>query len=127
MRRIWNVSFRASLVFPYLLICVVIAGCGKDVFTAATPPPASTLGTGNWYITGFYQSGTKVLSYSFGGSLINNGGKISGTFHIDQTCFGNGATDVPYTGALDDKNTLSITSSPVDGQVLTFVGTLSSS
>lgn len=126
MKRIWGMTFRASLAVLFCLAFAVIAGCGKDVMIAAGPPPVSTLGTGNWVITGFYQSGVQIFQYSFGGSLINNGGQITGTFHINQSCFGNGATDVPYTGILDSKNTLSITSSPVDGQILTFLGTLSS-
>jgi len=91
----------------------------------AGPPPASTLGTGNWIISGYYQSGASILPYSFGGSLVNDGGQVSGVFHVSSSCFGNGATDVPYTGTLDSKNTLYLMSSPVDGQVLTLLGTLS--
>ena len=127
MTQIPCMKTRNSLVILFFLsFTVVVTGCGKDLFTAATPPPPSTLGTGNWFITGFYPSGTEVASFSFGGSLINSGGQISGVFHISQSCFGNGSTDVPYIGTLDDKNTLSITSSSVNGETLAFLGTLSS-
>jgi hypothetical protein len=119
-------TLRTSLAVFSCVVFVAAAGCGKDLFIEAGPPPASTLGTGNWIVTGFYQSGPSIFAYSFGGSLVNNGGQISGVFHINQSCFGDGATDVPYTGMLDNTNTLTITSSPVNGQVLTFLGTLSS-
>lgn len=114
-------------IFPPLLLLVFFTGCGKDITTTITLPPPSTSGTGNWFISGYYekQDGA-ILPYTFGGSLLNSGGHISGVFHVNQPCFASGETDVLYTGTLDGKNNLSITSSPVAGQVLTFHGILSS-
>jgi hypothetical protein len=107
------------------LIYVSITGCGGVVTTAALPPPDVNTGTGNWVISGYYEAEQSILPYSFGGSLVNNNGQISGVFHINQPCFGSGTTDVPYTGTLNSKNNLSITSTPVNGQTLTFAGVLS--
>ena len=108
------------------LFCVPFAGCGGVVQTTAPPPPDVTTGTGNWLISGFYQAGDGTAGYSFGGSLANDNGRLNGVFHIDQPCFGSGATDVPYTGIVDAKNVVNITSAAVNGEVLTFKGLLSS-
>jgi len=109
-----------------VFLCVLVAGCGKDVFISLVPPTPATTGTGNWFFSGYYADGCcGIVPYYFGGSLINNGGQLSGVLHIDQSCFGSYATDVPYTGTLDGKNNLSITSSPISGQILTLQGTMS--
>jgi hypothetical protein len=108
-----------------VFLCALLAGCGKDVFIPYVPPGAATIGTGNWFFSGYYEDRNGAAPYYFGGSLINNGGQLSGVLHIDQSCFGSYATDVPYTGTLDSKNNLSITSFPVSGQVLNLQGALS--
>lgn len=108
------------------LFWVLLAGCGGVVETAAGPPPDVTIGTGNWLVSGYYQaSPNNIDPYSFGGPLVNNNGQLSGVFHIDQACFGSGATDVPYTGTMDAKNIVNTTSAGVNGQQLTFTGLLS--
>jgi hypothetical protein len=107
-----------------VLGCALVTGCGQDRFTANT----ETNGTGNWYISGYYATSNNAYfdaPYSFGGSLLNTSGNLTGVFHIDTSCFGNGATDIPYTGTIDIHNNLSITSEPVEGQVLTLQGKLS--
>jgi hypothetical protein len=109
-------------VIPF--ICLVLTGCGGEIIRPV-PPPDVTTGTGNWFIYGYYKVGVAIAPYSFGGSIVNNNGQLSGFFHIDQICFDSGATDVPYTGAVDSKNNVSITSSTVAGQVLKLTGTLS--
>ncbi|HTV08517.1 MAG TPA: hypothetical protein VMD97_05695 [Candidatus Aquilonibacter sp.] len=83
-----------------------------------------TTGTGNWIVSGLSQTTQAISPYSFGGSLINDNGQLSGVLHINQPCFGSGTTDVPYTGTVDAKNNLSIQSAPVAGQILTFHGVL---
>jgi hypothetical protein len=106
------------------LFCALFAGCGGELTTSAPPAAEVTTGTGNWLISGFYQVGQSFAGYSFSGSLVNDSGQLNGVFHIDQPCFGSGATDVPYSGTVDAKNTVTITSVPVNGQVLTFKGLL---
>lgn len=106
------------------LICALLAGCGGALTTVAPPPADVTTGTGNWIISGLYMTGQAITPYSFGGSLANDNGQLSGVLHIDQPCFGSGATDVPYTGTVDAKNNVNIRSAAVAGQVLTFQGML---
>lgn len=107
------------------LFCALFTGCAKELTTSAPPPAQVTTGTGNWLISGYYQVGQSFPSYSFSGSLVNDNGQLNGVFHIDQPCFGSGATDVPYTGTVDAKNVVNITSAGVNGQQLTFTGLLS--
>jgi hypothetical protein len=116
----------AALSILPLLLSTLLAGCGKDVFFPYNPAPItpSTTGTGNWSFESFI-AGPGGANYAFGGSLIDSGGALSGVLHIDQSCFGLYATDVPYTGTLDSENNITINSSPVDGQVLSVQGTLS--
>jgi hypothetical protein len=114
----------ALSVFP-LLLCILLTGCGKDVFFPATPVIPATPGAENWLFLGTYEIGADIMPYTFGGSLLNDSGKLSGVFHADQPCFGSNTTDIPYTGTMDTANRLSITSSSVGGQVLTVRGTLS--
>jgi hypothetical protein len=114
----------ALSVFP-LLLCTLLSGCGKNVFFPATPVTPVTPGAENWLFLGTYETGANIFPYTFGGSLTNNSGKLSGVLHVDQPCFGSNATDTPYTGTLDAAKKLSITSYSVGGQVLTVRGTLS--
>lgn len=107
------------------MICALLAGCSGTVATVVPPPADVTTGTGNWIISGLYETAQTIAPYSFGGSLLNDNGQLSGVMHIDQPCFGSGSTDVPYTGTVDTKNMVSIRSTSVAGQVLTFQGVLS--
>jgi hypothetical protein len=119
---------RYALLTVPMALCILLTGCGRNVFLPYTPPVTTplTTGSGNWWFFGYSAASDGALGgYYFGGSLINNGGQVSGVLHIDQSCFGNYATDVPYTGTLDSKNNLSITSSSVAGQILALQGTLS--
>lgn len=122
-------GIRTALIALPLLLCAFL-GCGKDLFTLATGVPSSpttpnTPIPGNWIISGFYRPTPDTLtSYNFFGSLVNNGGQLSGVFHSLTSCFDQGYEDIPYTGTLDSNNNLSIASSSVDGQVLTFNGKL---
>jgi len=115
-------SFKPIFTALPLLSLILMAGCGPNLFTAAT----DVSGTGNWFVAGSYNTPVVgIRLYLFGGSLTNVSGQISGTFHAYTSCFANGATDIPYTGTLDETHQLSVTSSPVNGQVLSLSGTLS--
>ncbi len=118
----------ALIVLP-LILSTLFIGCGWGGHLPTIPvttTPSVTLGTGNWYFSGLYfLTPNNVVPYYIGGSLINNNGQLSGVFHINQSCFGNYETDIPYTGTLDSKYNLNIISSPIDGQVLTLHGLLS--
>lgn len=107
------------------VLCVLFFGCGKELTTIAPPVADVATGTGNWLISGFHQVNNGIGAYSFGGSLVNINGQVNGVFHIDDPCFGSGATDVPYSGTVDAKNVINITSAGVNGQQLTFTGLLS--
>ena len=110
-----------------LVLCALLTSCGKDSVIPDDRSPLSTA-SGNWSLYGQYTaspgSPTTDGELLFGGSLLQANTQISGIFHIETPCFGNGATDVPYTGTLIN-NTINITSSPVAGQTLTLQGTLS--
>lgn len=110
---------------PFLL-CTFFIGCGRGGIPPLISTPSVTTGTGNWYISSYYEVTSSVFPYYIGGSLIDANGQLTGVFHIDTRCFGSNATDIPYTGTLDNKNNLSITSSSVNGQILTLQGVLSS-
>ena len=123
-------AIRPALASLAFLLSTLLCGCGKDLSILDTPAQPST---GNWLITGNYQgssgASSSIFEISIGGSLIRTGSTVSGVFHIYQyyqpTCFDLGSLDVPYTGTLT-KNNLNITSSPVNGQVLTLRGVISS-
>jgi len=123
---------RTALAALPFLFCALFTGCGSGGIPPSTTVPPVTTGTGNWLITGYYEVSSNLPPYyigkslDIGGSLIDANGQLTGVFHINSSCFGSYATDVPYTGTLDSKNNLSITSSPVDGQILTLQGVLSS-
>jgi hypothetical protein len=110
-----------------LVLCALLTSCGKDSVIPDDRSPLSTA-SGNWSLYGQYTaspgSPTTNGELFFGGSLLQANTQISGVFHIETPCFGNGATDVPYTGTLIN-NTINITSVPVAGQTLTLHGTLS--
>lgn len=106
------------------IICALLAGCSGTLTTTAPPPVEVTTGTGNWFILGLYETADYIDPYSFGGSLVNNNGQLSGVMHINQPCFGSGTTDIPYTGTVDAKNNVSIQSSSVAGQILAFHGVM---
>lgn len=113
--------------FAALVLCFLLTSCGKD---SAIPDDHTAISTasGNWDLYGQYTGSRGSTTTSgeliFGGSLIQADTQVSGVFHIDTPCFGNSATDVPYTGTLIN-NTINITSSSVAGQTLTLHGTLS--
>jgi hypothetical protein len=108
-----------------LLLLFFLTGCGPNLFTFTT----DTTGTGNWFISGSYSpkltSSGGISLYLFGGALTNIDGQVTGVLHANTSCFGNGATDIPYSGTVDTKRNLSIRSSPVNGQVLSLSGILS--
>ena len=118
---------RTALVALPFLLCTFFIGCGRGGIPPLISTPPVTTGTGNWSITGYYEDTPNTFApYYIEGSLINTNGQITGVFHIGTNCFGFSATDIPYTGTLDSKNNLSITSSSVNGQILTVQGLISS-
>lgn len=118
---------RTALAALSLLLCTLFIGCGRGGIPPLTAVTPITTGTGSWFITGYYHAPPSFISpYYIGGSLTDANGQLTGVFHIDTSCFGSYATDIPYTGTLDSNNNLSITSSSVNGQILTLQGVLSS-
>lgn len=113
---------RSTLAALSLILCTLLAGCGPNSFISLGAISA------NWYFYGDYtpSPGSPFTSGNlpFGGSLVRTGNQVSGVLHINHPCFGNNATDIPYTGTLIN-NHLSFTSSSVAGQTLTLQGTLS--
>jgi hypothetical protein len=114
-----------SAILP-LLLCTLLTSCSNYAIPDDHTPVSTA--SGNWDLYGQYTGSRGSTTTSgeliFGGSLIQANTQVSGVFHIDTPCFGNSATDVPYTGTLIN-NTINITSSPVAGQTLTLQGTLS--
>jgi hypothetical protein len=81
-----------------LLLCTLLSGC-KNIINPNTPI-AATVQTDN---------------------------NLTGTFHIDNPCFGNGQTPIPLTGSVTSSNKFSLTSPSVNGETLTLTGTFSGS
>lgn len=112
---------RPALATLTLVLCSLLTSCSS----LAIPDVPTTIASGNWLFYGVFQ-GTQTAANtfdSFGGSLLQANTQVSGVLHINNACFGNGTTDIPYTGTLLN-NALSITSSPVNGQTITLQGTL---
>jgi hypothetical protein len=103
-----------------------LSGCSNLYYPYKSATPTTI--TGNWLFNGLYaQSSVLYAPYNIGGSITNTSGQLSGVLHIQQPCFANGATDVPFTGSLNSSHQLQITSLPVNGQTLTLAGNISDS
>jgi hypothetical protein len=108
-----------------VLPLALLAGCGGSSGNHSDYPSV----TGNWDIT--LVSGNQSLGlgglYSLGGTIANQGGVVSGTLHaaddpnLGTNCFPGGA-QIPITGSVTPSGSLTLTSSPVDGQSLSITG-----
>ena len=94
--------------------------------TTATPTPPSVTpvpGVGNWQFSGMSTLPGKP-PFTFAGSITSQANSaVSGALHVNgSTCF-NPLTTVDFTGTTtDDGASLTLTSTAVDGQVVTFIG-----
>jgi hypothetical protein len=103
-----------------------LSGCSNLAYPykPITPPTVSGI-TGNWSFSGFTKPDVNsIIPYTFGGSITNAGGQLSGVWHVQQPCFGNGTTDVPVAGLLNTNHQFQLVSSSVEGQILTLTGTI---
>jgi hypothetical protein len=123
---------RISNATCLLSVLVVLFGCGGAVQTlhpSPTPPAGSPSGppvqsqntSTNWQIstTSTLSSGTPPATIA--GTIIQSNGTVAGAVHVDGwTCF-DFQTAVDLAGTVTDGN-ISVTSEPVNGQVLTLTG-----
>ncbi|HEX3351843.1 MAG TPA: hypothetical protein VHS34_03390 [Terriglobales bacterium] len=121
--------------FLWLSALVLLCGCGGGQqsitgnvagMPGAKPPdpkPHALDTPSNWqFSTASTVAGAPALAIA--GSLSPDGGGMSGAVHVDgSNCFDRLAT-LELTGTLTNRN-LSLTSAPVNGQVITFSGSLS--
>ncbi len=105
---------------------------GKNCFsgTCGTPTPTPTPGTvnafsGNYSFTATSQVSSKVLI--IGGFFKDDStGAVTGTMHVaGTTCFNPQNDVVAFTGTVTTAGALTVTSSPVNSQVISFTGTIS--
>lgn len=113
-----------------LLPCVLFAGCGS---TNPFGPATGAFASGNWSLSLVDQApGDSVsLTTMGGGALTATSGNVTGTLHLVSNCFLSTSpaqetpfADVPVTGAIKQEQ-ITLTSAAVNGQSLSFSGTLS--
>lgn len=91
-----------------------LCGCGGSS-VSNPPPPQFTIASGNWSV-----SGSPPSLFFTGGFLTQNGTAVSGTLHlIALPCLDPFADDLVVTGTISGNN-LSITTAPVNGEMLTL-------
>jgi len=121
-------SFRFLQSALTLVVAILLGGCTTIKFPAT--PVAPTIVAGNWFFYSITADGTppsQRLPFSLGGSLLLTGKtQVSGIFHLDQSCLGSITTDIPYAGVISGDQ-MTLTSSPVNGEVLNIQGTLDAS
>jgi hypothetical protein len=127
-----SVTRRSSSFTCLLSILVLLCGCGGGPGTSLLPssppstppsgPPAQSQSTSvNWQFNTTSTVGMPALTIA--GSITQSGGSISGAVHVaGGSCFDQ-QNVIDLTGTLTDGN-LSLTSAPVDGQVITFAGNI---
>ena len=114
---------------------VLLCGCGGGVRASAPPssppsgPPSGppTQGqniSGNWQISTTSTALPGIPPATIVGSITQSDSSVSGVVHVDGwTCF-DPQIAVGVTGTLTDGD-VSLTSTSVDGQVITFAGSIS--
>jgi hypothetical protein len=102
-----------------LCVAVVVGFCGcGGSGTNNPPPPQFTIASGDWGIALSPQGG--FLPLAAGGSLLQSGGSLSGTIHVTGSpCFDSQTDDLVLTGSVSG-TTLSLSTAPVRGQVLSI-------
>ena len=114
---------RIPSLFPFLVCIFLIAlvGCGGGSGSGSGSGPEFQIVSGNWILgLGFAAS-----SSTAGGSLIQTGNTISGVLHVSGlSCFDPIADELIVTGksSSDGSNTITFTTAPIRGQVLTMTG-----
>jgi hypothetical protein len=115
-----------------LSVLVLLCGCGGGPGTSHSPssPPSGPLSgppaqvqssSGNWQFSTTSTSGMPPLTIA--GSISLSGSSVSGAVHVDgSNCFDR-MTTIGLTGTLTGGN-ISLTSTPVGGQVTTFTGSI---
>ena len=113
-------STRRSLI--HLLLCAMstgmLAGCGGGSGSGSGSGPAFQIISGNWFM------GLPGNAFA-GGSLIQTGNSISGVLHVTGSpCFDPNADELIVTGksSSDGSNSITFTTAPIRGQVLTVKG-----
>lgn len=121
-----------SVVFSFLVLCSCGGGRTSPLSpTTTTDPPTGTptAGTppsdlkvpGDWEFA--TQSTVGMPALAIGGSIIQSGSTLSSSLHVDGSrCFEQ-PTAILLTGTLTDGN-ISLTSAPVNGEVIAFAGTI---
>jgi hypothetical protein len=127
-----SLTRRLSSFTCLLSILVLLCGCGGGPGTSLLPssppssppsgPPAPSQSTSvNWQFNTTSTAGMPALTIA--GSITQSSSSVSGAVHVaGGSCFDQ-QNVIDLTGTLTDGN-LSLTSAPVDGQVITFAGNI---
>jgi hypothetical protein len=110
-----------------LSVIVLFCGCGGGApgpapksSAPAAPAPQASPRLGNWQFTTASTVPGKP-PVTFAGSLSQAGAAVNGALHVDgSNCFDR-STTIPFTSTVSASST-SLTSSVVDGQVVTLTG-----
>jgi hypothetical protein len=99
------------------MVCLLLNSCGGGSSSSNTP--FSLITSGNWSMAA--TSSASKTKLDIGGSLVQSGANVAATVHIaNSSCFNYVADDVQLAGAFTD-NTVTLTSLPVNGQIVTLV------
>lgn len=95
-----------------------LCGCGSSSSVPNPPVPQFTMASGDWSLP--LLTGSPQLLVFAGGLLTQNGSAVSGTLHLlVLPCLDAFADDLQATGTVSG-NTLTISTTPLRGQVLTL-------
>lgn len=111
---------------PFLLSVMLTLGCGGNAAQHNFPPP-QTLNdiAGNWQFSAT-SSVSGISAFSFAGSMNQSGQTVASALHVNgSNCF-DPLTTINLSGKQGEAK-LSLSSTPVDGQVVTLVGALTNS
>jgi len=129
-----SVTKRSSNSSWLLSVLVLLSGCGGGVRTSGPPsspasgptsaPPAQSQNiSGNWQFSTTSMVLPGIPPATIAGNLSQSDGSVNGAVHVDGwSCFDQGTT-IGLTGTLTDSS-VSLTSTSVDGQVITFSGNI---
>lgn len=102
-----------------LLICIPISGCGSGNNSGNNSGPFMPFSSGLHSLNAEQPNNTAATNFLLVGSLIQNGGSISGIMHfMNSSCFPF-STDIPVSGALSSTEA-QLTSTLPNGQQLLF-------
>jgi len=125
-----SVTKRSSSSSWLLSVLLLLCGCGGGVRTPpSSSPPGPPSGppaqgqniSGNWQLS--TTSTAEMPALTIAGSINQSGSSVSGAVHVaGGSCFDQ-RNVIGLTGTLTDGN-VSLTSASVDGQILTFAGSI---